>query len=71
MPIDPKGTQPGLTEPAVEKIPEVNLRCRNEKCNSIRARDVTPPSVTNAKRYQCVVCGYTWGVQTGGAFMVF
>ena len=70
MPIDPKGTQPGLA-PSTDKPAEVNLRCRNEKCNCIRAIDVTPQPVTDARRYQCVKCGHTWGVQTGGLFMVF
>ena len=71
MPIDPSGTQPGLVENEAPPSPEFNIRCRNEKCKSIRARDVTPHTVTGAKRYQCVVCGHTWGVQVGGPFMVF
>ncbi len=71
MPIDPKGTQPGLASSEPVKEPVLNIKCRNEKCNSITARDVTPSTVTHAKRYQCTKCGHTWGVQTGGAFMVF
>lgn len=68
MPIDPTGTQPGVT-PAEQPKP-FHMKCRREGCDSILATDVTPPGMPG-KRYQCVKCRHVWGVNPGGPFNVF
>jgi len=65
MPIDQKGTEPGLVNAPKEPKP-VNLRCRNSGCDSMTAIEVTPPG-TPGHRYQCTRCKNTWGINTGGS----
>ena len=65
MPIDLKGTEPGLVS-APEKPKEIALKCRNTACNSKRAIDVSVAGVPG-HRYQCVVCKHTWSIYLGGS----
>lgn len=65
MPIDPRGTAPGLVD-APEKPKEINLKCRNTSCPSTRAIEVTAPGVPG-HRYQCILCKHMWAINLGGS----
>lgn len=65
MPIDIKGTAPGLVN-SPEKPKEIFLKCRNANCSSKKAIDVSVPGVPG-HRYQCVVCKHTWSINIGGS----
>jgi hypothetical protein len=66
MPIDPAGTQPGLSG-TVEESKPVHMKCRNPDCDSILAVEIKiPGSPAGQRLYQCVQCKATRGVNTGG-----
>jgi hypothetical protein len=65
MPIDPKGTTPGLV-PEQPKPETVNMRCRRGSCQSIQATIVKIPG-SAARMYRCCECGHMWGINLGGS----
>jgi hypothetical protein len=66
MPVDFKGTVPGLTSEKPERI-KYNFRCRRPGCDSMEAYDESPPNTT-CKRFVCVKCGNVYTVSVGGSF---
>jgi hypothetical protein len=45
----------------------VNIRCRQDGCDSITALDVTPEDNRKGHNmYACTKCKKTWGVHVGG-----
>ena len=70
MPIDPTGTSP---EPvaAAEEIPEINLKCKRDGCDSMNAIELKIPGngmTTGRHMYACKKCRHTWAVNLGGTF---
>lgn len=67
MPIDPKGTAPGVVPSAAE--PEhIHMSCKSEDCDSIMAIEMKVPNQSPSERlYQCVKCKRTWGIAVGGS----
>lgn len=45
---------------------ELNIKCRNPKCDSIRAVEIQYPGGTRV--YRCIKCNHTQFVPVGGAF---
>jgi DNA-directed RNA polymerase subunit M/transcription elongation factor TFIIS len=68
MPIDPKGTKPGVVpvQPAVETV---NMKCRKQACTSITATIVNIGAAP-VRMYRCVECGHMWGINVGGAINI-
>lgn len=69
MPVDPKGTEPGLA-PAAQTRTKVNFKCRRPDCDCIEAYDESLPSLPH-KRYVCCKCGNVYTINPGGSFNVF
>ncbi len=73
MPIDPAGTQPGLSSPAPQpKI--VHVKCRRDGCKSMKVYHMKldqPGDPEARQRFQCVDCGHAWLTQPGGAAFNF
>ena len=66
MPIDPKGTKPGLT-PQTDEPKQVHIKCKNDGCDSILAIIVEIPGMpAGTHLYRCVQCHRQWGIRTGG-----
>jgi hypothetical protein len=66
MPVDPTGTTPGLVgTPEPETV--LQMRCKNQNCDSIQVREIKSPMPTNVRRYQCVKCQMPFGVAVGGS----
>lgn len=65
MPVDPKGTTPGLTPQAKPQAKPINLKCRNPKCNNISATEIKIPNASQ-RIYRCTKCGHTWTITVGG-----
>lgn len=70
MPIDPKGTEPGLATPAETPKPELMMACANG-CGGKKAVEVgaQQPGQTN-RIYQCVGCKKTWSVPVGAGIVL-
>ena len=66
MPVDPKGISPGVVS-VPEEPREINLKCRNPNCPSIKAIELPTPGMPG-HRYQCVRCKNVWSINLGGAF---
>lgn len=45
--------------------PQVSLKCRNPKCDSITA-EVIPHPYPGSRMYRCVRCKHTWAINVGG-----
>jgi len=68
MPVDPKGTAPGLQPVAPNELPKVHIKCKNQSCSSIVAIEIKAGGQSGPRRlYQCVSCKTTWGVPVGGS----
>jgi len=65
MPIDPTGTKPGVV-PAPPELKTVNMKCRRNGCDSIRAY-VMDIGASPVRMYRCAECHHTWGINPGGA----
>lgn len=67
MSIDLEGTTPGLA-PATTPQKVLNMRCRNERCDSIEAVEVPVESLPHAghRVYRCLKCGHTRPLSVGG-----
>ena len=65
MPIDPKGTKPGVV-PVVQEPETVNMKCRKVGCTSISAVIVNI-GASPVRMYRCTVCGGMWGINVGGS----
>lgn len=65
MPVDPKGTTPGLANQAAANKP-VNMKCRNPKCDCISATAI-PVKNLSQKVFRCTECGYVWSISIGGS----
>lgn len=72
MSIDPKGTEPGLAPGAQAQPKKLNMKCTDEKCDSLevteiqiseQARGAPAPS---QRVYRCVKCGRTRSLMVGG-----
>ncbi len=68
MPIDQKGTSPGLTAPPADAQKKVNMACRKPYCTGTEAVEVTPANIGGRHMYMCTKCRHTWGIYTGGSF---
>lgn len=68
MTVDFEGTTPGLP-PAQPNEKRSSMRCkRHPGCKSMTVRELDIPGAsTGMHRYQCVLCGHSWGVAVGGA----
>jgi transposase-like protein len=66
MPIDPRGTTPGLTPAAKPDENLINLKCRNPKCTNITATEIKVPNRKGIRIYCCTKCGHTWTISVGG-----
>jgi hypothetical protein len=71
MSIDVTGVTPGILKEEV-KIPTINMKCRNPKCDSIVAVEVLIPNSdsTGHRIYRCTKCNHTYGVAVGGTFVI-
>ncbi len=67
MPIDEKGTAPGLVSPQAEPPKKHFMRCKNQNCDSIEVVEVQMPNNPGRHLYRCVKCHTSWGVSTGGS----
>jgi len=65
MPVDPKGTSPGLKPGTKPDEKTINMKCRNPKCKSITSTEIKLPN-KNQRVYRCVKCGHTWVINVGG-----
>lgn len=65
MPVDPKGTTPGLNPGSKPVEGTVNMKCRNPKCKSITSTEIRLPNKSQ-RVYRCTKCGYTWTINVGG-----
>lgn len=65
MPVDPRGTTPGLAPQAKPQEDVVNLKCRNPKCRSISATEIKIPN-KGTRIYRCTKCSHTWTIAVGG-----
>lgn len=65
--FDTGGVRPGLT-PDTPKEKVINLKCRNEHCDSFEAMEIqlTAPSHHGQRLYRCKKCNHSWGVSLGG-----
>jgi hypothetical protein len=70
MPVDPKGTQPGVVPGEVREKEAVHFKCRRPECDSITAYDESVPSLA-AKRFVCTKCGNVVTINPGGSFNFF
>jgi DNA-directed RNA polymerase subunit M/transcription elongation factor TFIIS len=66
MPIDPTGTKPGVV-PAQPQQETVNMRCKRNGCDSMRAIIVVIQGIGPMRMYRCAECGHTWGINVGGS----
>jgi hypothetical protein len=67
MPVDPKGTAPGLAK-SNEEPEQVHMSCKNKDCDSILAVEMKIPGQSASSRlYQCVKCKMTRSIPVGGA----
>lgn len=67
MPIDPRGTAPGLSPGAKPQEKVLNLKCRDRRCDGMTAIQIEVPSGLHGRRiYRCTKCNHTWGVPVGG-----
>jgi hypothetical protein len=67
MPNDPTGTTPGLagqTEPEPETV---NMKCKNQSCDSITAIEIKHPGSPGMRMYRCTKCHATRGINVGGS----
>lgn len=69
MPIDSKGTTPGLTHKQ-EQPPLINMRCKNPDCDSIVAIELKVAGQDSLRLYQCCKCKQTRGVSVGGGIVL-
>lgn len=67
MPIDSKGTRPGLT-PEKEAPPTVFMRCKNDSCGSNEAIEMVIPGNDGIRLYRCAKCHRTSTVGVGMPF---
>lgn len=65
MPIDPRGTTPGLSPQAKLEEKVINMKCRNRKCTSITATEIKIQNKSQ-RVYRCTECGNTWFINVGG-----
>lgn len=66
MPIDHKGTSPGLVhEEAAELV--LHMRCRNPNCDSINCIEFKAGSTRASRMYQCCKCKQCFGISVGGS----
>ena len=65
MPIDPTGTKPGVV-PTTPELETVNMKCRRNGCDSIRAIIVVI-GASPVRMYQCAECKHMWGINIGGS----
>jgi DNA-directed RNA polymerase subunit M/transcription elongation factor TFIIS len=72
MSVDPKGLQPGLSQPEPAKPKTIAMRCKMEGCDSREVVEVlpskTPTGASHQRIYQCVECHNSWSVEVGGFF---
>jgi hypothetical protein len=64
MTIDPTSLNPGLGKDSKPSV-EVNMRCKNEDCDSITSIEITSAG-SGSRVYQCVKCHRTQVVSVGG-----
>lgn len=69
MSFDPTGTAPGLAPDAQTPEP-VNMKCRNEKCDSITAIVINIAAAPGQRLYRCTKCSHSWGLNVGGSFNI-
>lgn len=70
MPVDYKGTQPGLVTTPAPAEPTINMKCKNHRCQSVQAIQVKVPGLMPGQNiYRCAECGTTWTVSVGGEFL--
>ena len=65
MSVDPTGTTPGLA--AKPEVKELNMKCKNPKCDSITATELKIGAQPGTHVYRCTKCGHTHRVALGGA----
>ena len=65
MPIDPKGTKPGVV-PATPPVQTVNMKCKKPNCTSITAT-IVAIGASPVRMYRCAECGNMWGINVGGS----
>jgi DNA-directed RNA polymerase subunit M/transcription elongation factor TFIIS len=68
MPIDPKGTKPGVV-PAQPAPQTVNMKCKKANCTSISAT-IVDIGQSPVRMYRCTECGNMWGINVGGAINI-
>ncbi len=66
MPIDPRGTTPGLAPKAKAKETTLNMKCKNTSCSSITATEIKIEGGQGLRVYRCIECGQTMPVNVGG-----
>ncbi len=66
MKIDHAGTTPGLVGQVAQQK-TVNMKCKNQGCDSIEAVQVEIPGQPHQRVYKCVKCHRSWGANVGGS----
>ncbi len=66
MPIDPRGTTPGLASKAKPTETLHNMKCKNTACSSITATEIKIEGGQGLRVYRCIECGHTMPVNVGG-----
>ena len=67
MPIDPSGTNPGVTAAAPKEPDTLNLRCKNPSCDSIQAIEIKMANTPSVRMYECVKCRIPFRITVGVA----
>jgi len=72
MSIDQKGTSPGLTTGAKVEEKVHNMRCKNERCDSMEAIEIKidAPSHHGQRVYRCVKCSQPVSLNVGGSINI-
>lgn len=65
MSVDPTGTTPGLA--SQPEVKELNMKCKDPKCDSITAEEMKIGAQPGTHIYRCTKCGNTHRVTLGGA----
>lgn len=67
--VDLAGVTPGLAQRAAPKEQVINLKCRRDNCDSMRAVEIDlkeVPSQVGQRVYRCIKCGHTLVLRVGG-----
>jgi DNA-directed RNA polymerase subunit M/transcription elongation factor TFIIS len=73
MSFDKAGVTPGLASENKAEPAFQHMKCRNENCQSVQAREIVsssaPPGAgaPHNRLYQCVKCNHTWSLGVGGS----